>query len=377
MPATNTFDELASAFPFWASLGLVPFVWLAAIMGGWTFLLIPISTWVLFSLLDAIVGHDVTNANPETPEKRLFWHRLITLVWPPVQLLTIFGAIGLMVQGGNLSIPEMLTVAFGIGVLSGTIGIVYAHELMHQSSRAERLLGDVLMTLALYGHFRSEHLLVHHRFVGTPRDPVTARYNESFLAFFPRVLWQCLVSSWNAEADLQARRNRPVWHPTNPFWRYLGFSALWLAIAFAVGGGMGVALFVFQSFIAVWQLELVNYVEHYGLTRRHLGDGRYEPTRPHHSWNVSKLASNRLLINLQRHSDHHTKPARRYPLLQTYSEDEAPQLPHGYPVMTAMAMIPPLWRRRMNPRVRAWRTRFYPDIDDWKAYSSGRHSTPA
>ncbi len=116
-----------------------------------------------------------------------------------------------------------------------------------------------------------------------------------------------------------------------------------------MGGWTGLGLFLFQALIAVWQLELTNYVEHYGLSRKHLGDGRYEPVRPRHSWNASHTATNWLLINLQRHSDHHTKPDRRFPLLQTYGADEAPQLPMGYPAMTLLAMVPPLWRRRMNP----------------------------
>lgn len=80
------------------------------------------------------------------------------------------------------------------------------------------------------------------------------------------------------------------------------------------------------------------------------------------------------MINLQRHSNHHTRPNRRFPLLQTYSEAEAPQLPFGYPALTTLAMFPPLFRRYMNPKVRAWRQQFYPDIDDWTEYTN--HSTP-
>ena len=131
-----------------------------------------------------------------------------------------------------------------------------------------------------------------------------------------------------------------------------------------------------QALIAVWHLELVNYVEHYGLTRRYLGDGRYEPVRPHHSWNADHKVTNWILINLQRHSDHHYKPDRRFPLLQTYAADEAPRLPLGYPAMTALAMIPPLWRRRMNPRVRAWRRQFYPDVTEWGAYNKATNPLP-
>ena len=149
-----------------------------------------------------------------------------------------------------------------------------------------------------------------------------------------------------------------------------------VGIAVWIGGRAGLALFLWQAFIAVWQLELTIYVEHYGLTRRYLGEGRYEPVKPHHCWNAAHTASNWLPINLQRHSDHHCKPQRRFPLLQTWPKEQAPQLPLGDPAMTALAMIPPLWRRRMNPRVRAWRRKYYPDIADWAPYRAASLPLP-
>ncbi|MCX8507632.1 MAG: fatty acid desaturase, partial [Rhodobacteraceae bacterium] len=130
------------------------------------------------------------------------------------------------------------------------------------------------------------------------------------------------------------------------------------------------------AMVAIWQLELTDYIEHYGLSRKYLGDGKYEPVKPRHSWNAAHKATNWFLINLQRHSDHHYKPDRRFPLLQTYGEDEAPQLPFGYPGMTSMALIPPLWFRVMNPRVRAWRRQFYPEITDWTPYKKGTLPMP-
>lgn len=173
-----------------------------------------------------------------------------------------------------------------------------------------------------------------------------------------------------------ARRGLPWWHLSNPFWRYGALQLGALALALWLGGWQGLGLFLWQAGSAVWQLELVNYVEHYGLTRRHLGEGRYEHVLPRHSWNAAHKASNWLLINLQRHSDHHYKPDRRFPLLQNYAEDEAPQLPYGYPLMTTMAMIPPVWKRVMNRRVKAWRRQFYPDISEWHAYNKGLNPLP-
>ncbi|MBN7786430.1 alkane 1-monooxygenase [Ponticoccus gilvus] len=368
--------RLTAALPFTLSFVLIPLVWLGAVMGGWWVILAPLCAWYLFSAIDLAVGLNSENADLETTEEQLFWYRLLTQVWVPLQAATLFGLIWYVTRADHLGGWEKFGVFFGTGVMTGTVGIVYAHELLHQRNRRERLLGDLLLAMVMYSHFRSEHLLVHHRYVGTPRDPVTARYNEGFHRFYPRVLRESLLSSFRAERDLLARRGLPWWHRRNPFWLYWGLQAGMLALALLVGGWGGLGLFLIQAGVAIWQLEVVNYVEHYGLTRKHLGGGRYEHVLPRHSWNAAHKATNWLMINLQRHSDHHYKPDRRFPLLQTYPEDEAPQLPYGYPVMAVAAMVPPLWRRVMNPKVRAWRRRYYPEIEDWKPYNRAELPRP-
>lgn len=365
--------SLADAIPFWASLALVPVVVLAGIQGGWTIALVPACTWVLFSGLDGIIGDDRSNLDPDTDQSDLFWYRAITLVWPFVQAALLIWLLVTVPAASDLSLGEKFGIFFGLGVLSGTIGINYAHELMHQRARLDRWLADILLAMVAYSHFRSEHLLVHHRHVATPRDAVTARYGEGFYRFFARVLPACLRSALRAEHEMLARKGQRAWHPANPFWRYAALQATCLLAALALAGPLGLALFLFQAFVAIWQLELVNYVEHYGLQRRHSAPGRYEPVGRHHSWNANRQASNRLLINLQRHSDHHYKPARPFPLLQSGDPETTPQLPYGYPVMTSAAMVPPLWRRMMNPRVKRWRKRYYPDVTDW-AQSFGPNS---
>lgn len=368
--------RITRALPFWMSLGLFPLIAFVAGQGGWWLLAVPVVAWWLFTALDAVLGLELDNADPDTPEDHLFWYRLVTLIWFPLQIITIFGLIWYATRADHLSTLGAFGLFFGVGVISGTIGINYAHELMHQKNRVERWLADLLLASVLYSHFRSEHLLVHHRYVGTSRDPVTARYNEGFHRFFPRVLRQSLISAFAAEKAMLARRGKAWTDPANPFWRYGLLQAMGLTLAFGLGGWLGVGLFAFQAAIAIWQLELTNYVEHYGLTRKHLGEGKYEHVQPRHSWNAAHKATNWLLINLQRHSDHHTKPDRRFPLLQNHPEQDAPQLPFGYPLMTLAAMIPPVWRRIMNPRVKAWRRRYYPEISDWTPYSKGGLPAP-
>jgi alkane 1-monooxygenase len=376
MIATQTLSRWQAALPYWVSFLLIPLIWATAFKGGWWVLLIPLSTWWAFAVLDRLTGLNLQNADTETPDDALHWYILLTKLWVPVQFLTLFGLIWYATHSDHLSSWSKIGLFFGMGVISGTIGINYSHELMHQKSRSERWLGDLLLAMVLYSHFRSEHLLVHHRHVGTPRDPVTARYNEGFHRFYPRVLWQCLISAFRAERDKLARKDRPWTDSSNPFWRYWALQGGMLILAALIGGWPGLALFLLQAGVAIWQLELVNYVEHYGLTRKHLGEGKYEHVLPRHSWNASQKASNWLLINLQRHSDHHYKPNRRFPLLQNHAQEDAPQLPYGYPVMTITAMIPPLWRRVMNPRVRAWRQHYYPEITDWHPYNKALNPGP-
>lgn len=364
------------ALPFWISLLYLPLLAAGAWFGGWALILLPLFGWFGITLLDALAGRTTGGLDPDTDDAALTWYRFVTLLWVPLQAIAIFGSLWWVTATDHLSGWESVGLFFGVGVCSGTIGINYAHELAHQKGRTERWLGDLLLAMVFYGHFRSEHLLVHHSWVGTPRDAVTARYNEGFHRFFARVLWQCPASAFRAEANRLRRRGRPVWHRANPFWRYAVLQAAFAGLALAIGGWAGLGLVAFQALVAVWQLELTNYIEHYGLTREHLGEGRYGHVRPCHSWNADHRVSNWLLINLQRHSDHHYKPDRRFPLLQTYGPEDAPQLPFGYPAMTCMAMIPPVWRRVMNPRVKAWRRRFYPGVGDWTPYKFATNPMP-
>ena len=180
MIPANQVAQVHRALPFWMSLLLVPVAVLGAVQGGWTVILLPVVTWFFFSLLDAILGLYTENADLETREDQLSWYRAITLIWAPMQFGLLYWLLWYVTGPGDahLSALETIVLFFGMGVISGTVGINYSHELMHQKDRGERFLGDVLLAMVLYSHFRSEHLLVHHRYVGTPRDPVTARYNE-------------------------------------------------------------------------------------------------------------------------------------------------------------------------------------------------------
>ncbi|MDX2265807.1 MAG: alkane 1-monooxygenase [Hyphomicrobiales bacterium] len=348
------------ALPFLVSLSFLPIAALGVAYGGlWSYGGI-VYAFLIIPVVDYLMGVTKSNLDPKTEERALIFHRAITWMWVPIQIGLIFTVIAF--AGANPD-PEKnyVVTMIAIGLLTGGIGITYAHELMHQTNKFERSLSEILMTSTLYGHFCIEHVHGHHIHVGTPKDPVSARYGESIYKFYPRAVFGSLASAWRIQRDRMARRNQSFWGLSNPFWRYLLAYVAYFATAYALAGWFGVGLFALQAFVAFTLLEIINYVEHYGLRRRQLADGRYERVQPRHSWNASHQFTNYLLINLQRHSDHHKHPQRRYPVLQHYDEDEAPQLPYGYPTMLIMSLVPPVWFRVMNPRVEAWRRRHYPE----------------
>jgi len=350
-----------NALPFAISFLFLPIAALGAVHGGVWMLLAPLYAFIAVPALDSVMALNESRLASETPEDDLIWHRLLTWAWVPVQAALIYGLIWIVAATGTLAPWEVVAMAVVVGIASGGIGITYAHELMHQQNRFERMLAEMLMCSTLYGHFCIEHIHGHHINVATPDDPATARRGETVYRFVPRVVRDTVLGAWHIQREQLAKRGLPLWSRRNAFWRYAGWSGGMLALAALIGGWQGVGIFVVQAVVAVILLELVDYIEHYGLLRRKRPNGRYEPTRPHHSWNSGHQASNWLLINLQRHSDHHYKPRRRFPTLQSYPESEAPQLPHGYPWMVLLALFPPLYFRVMEPRLEAWRARFYPE----------------
>ena len=158
------------------------------------------------------------------------------------------------------------------------------------------------MSSIAFAYYQTEHLFLHHRHVGTPLDPVFAAKGQSVWNHSPRGVLKSVLMSWRVETDRLARFGLPVWHPTNPFWRYNLLTAAWVALYAWMGGWFGVGLYFLQSLIAMTLLRVIDYVEHYGLPRQLLPSGRYERTEPRHSWNTSLRVSNWALWNGQRHS---------------------------------------------------------------------------
>ena len=308
-----------------------------------------IVSFLVIPLVDQIVGTDERNPD-DTQSTRTFWYDLALLFYVPLHFgLIVWGA---WAASGMAGLGAQLHVAVAVGVVTGSLGITIAHELGHRRSNLHRWLSQLLQIGVCYGHFYIEHNRGHHVRVATPDDPASARFNQNFYAFWLRSVFAGFASACHLEAAwLRQRRSSLSSWRNRMFW-YVASSAAMGAVLQALFGWVAVQFFVVQAVTAFTLLELVNYVEHYGLTRERRGE-RYERVNPTHSWNDSHIISNAFLINLQRHSDHHANPSRPYPALRHFNQ--SPQLPAGYPLMVLIALVPPLWFAVMNPRVERWR----------------------
>lgn len=309
----------------------------------------PVLVFVVFPILDMVVGLDNSNP-PDSVLKYLEqdrYYRWCTYVFIPIQYAGLVLACYLWSSGG-LNIVESIGLALTMGVVGG-IAINTAHELGHKRASAEKWLSRVALAQTGYGHFFIEHNRGHHVRVATPEDPASSRLGESFWAFLPRTVKGSISSAWEIECARLDRLGKSHWSLRNDILGAWAMTVGLFALLAVVFGPVVLPYLLVQAVIGFSLLEVVNYLEHYGLLRQKREDGRYERCLPEHSWNSNNVASNVLLYHLQRHSDHHANPTRRYQALRHM--DAAPQLPTGYAGMIVLAWVPPLWRRVMDRRL--------------------------
>jgi alkane 1-monooxygenase len=328
--------------------------------GWWNYLAI-VFAFLIIPLIDQQLGIDTSNV-PESEAKfkgEAFYYRFVTYVWTYLQLGFVFWGCYVIAFGHITTLTEWIGLVISFSLVTGGIGITVAHELGHKKSSLERFYSKLLLMTVSYMHFYIEHNRGHHVAVATPADPATARKNENFYAFWIRSVFNGYAHAWKLENESLARRNLSAFHwRNNMIWftllPFLFCAAVTLMFSYAAKNILWeIPVFFFtQSLLAFTLLELVNYVEHYGIMRKEISPGRYERVNPLHSWNASHLLSNFFLFQLQRHSDHHANAIKRYQVLNHY--DESPQLPFGYPTMILMATIPPLWFATMNKRLEVW-----------------------
>ncbi|MGX6508829.1 alkane 1-monooxygenase [Rhodococcus sp. SJ-2] len=305
---------------------------------------------VICPLVDRYTRLDTSNP-PDEVMKDLEndrYYRRCTYVYLPLQYAGLVFGCWLWVSQ-PMGWAEQFALAATLGIVGG-VGINAAHEMGHKRTKIERRLAKIALAQSFYGHFYVEHNFGHHIRVATPEDPATARFGESYWKFLPRSVMGSLTSAWKYERARLARRGVSTWNPkhNNVLNAWL-LSAVLYAALIAVFGWQIAPWLVVQAVMAIMFLEGANYLEHYGLLRRKRDDGKYVRVAPEHSWNSNHMCSNLFLYNLQRHSDHHANPMRRYQTLR--SMEDAPQLPAGYAVLIILSLFPPLWRRVIDPKL--------------------------
>lgn len=321
--------------------------------GIWSFSGIYVG-FVLIPLLELIAPQSTANLSPrEEKEKEVsvFFDVLLYLNVPILWSLIFyyFKTLAVGIPSGMLATYEVVGMTCSVGLIVGTIGINVAHELGHRQNWDEQLMAKALLLSALYMHFNIEHNRGHHKNVATDEDPASARYGETLYAFWLRSVVGGYLNAWALERERLTRAGKPVLSWQNEMIRFQVYQAGYLVVVGLLFNwwmtGFAVAIAVFGFLL----LESVNYIEHYGLRRRRLPSGRYEPVQPNHSWNSNHEVGRIFLYELTRHSDHHYKATRKYQILRHF--DQSPQLPFGYPTSILISLVPPLWFGLMNKKV--------------------------
>jgi len=305
----------------------------------------------LMPLLDFFIGEDKNNP-PEAVVPQLEadrYYRWLTWITVPLHFVALIGC-AWWVGTHDLSWWAVPLMAYVAGADSG-LGINTGHELGHKNNRLEQWLTRLVLAVPAYGHFTVEHGRGHHRAVSTPEDHASARMGESIYRFALRELPGGIRRAWRLETERLKRLGKSSWSPGNTMLQSYAVSIVLQVGLIVAFGWIMLPFLAVHNLIAWWQLKTANYVEHYGLLRLRLPDGRYEAPQPHHSWNTNHLVTNLALFHLQRHSDHHAYPGRRYQSLRHF--DNLPQLPSGYFGMFPLSWVPPLWFKVMDPRLLA------------------------
>ena len=323
-------------------------VWVSLLLPGWWSFLAVVHVYGLIPLLDQVLPQSEANLSAAEEEAarsdRLYDLLLYALV--PIQVATL-GFYLTLVAGGGLTGVELVGKTLTMGICSAVLGINLAHELGHRVNRAERWMAKTLLLTSLNMHFIVEHNLGHHKRVATEEDPASGRFGESVYRFVIRSMWFSYLSAWEIERTRRGRRGLPFWSVRNEMLQMTGIEVAALGLVAWVLGPAGLAAYVVTGVLAQMQLEIINYIEHYGLSRRRRDDGRYERVQAHHSWNSNHAFGRLVLFELTRHSDHHYQASRPYPVLRHL--EGAPQMPAGYPAMMLLSLLPPVWFSVMNP----------------------------
>lgn len=330
---------------------LLPLSFLLALAWGgiWSWASV-ILAFGIFPILDAILPASTQNPSAEEEVARLSnrFFDLLLYLCPPIcyVLISLFFY---TISQQELLLSEKVGLTFSLGVVLGALGINVSHELGHRADKKEQFLAKMGLLPVLYMHFFIEHNRGHHKHVSTPLDPATAKKGEWVYLFFVRSIIGQFFSAWDLEKERLAKKGMKFWSWENEMIRFQIYQLSYLGLISWVFGWQILPYALGIALIAVLLLETINYIEHYGLRRKKMENGRYERVLPKHSWNSDHEMGRIVLFELTRHSDHHYLASRKYQVLRHM--DESPQLPTGYPGSMLMALVPPLWIWLMNKRI--------------------------
>ncbi len=333
--------NLATAVP-------VLLLFLASFLGGvWAIGALAYLTVFVFTLDRLIEGAAArSNSDGEFPagEPLSVFLGISHLILIVVSILALTGQTGLVWW-------EIGICFIVFGQYFGQVSNANAHELIHHANRWMNRLGVAVYSSMMFGHHASAHTKVHHVYVGSHRDPNTAHFGESIYRFWPRAWLGSFMRGLEAETKLRERAKTPKPKWTHPYVVYAAWSTVSLIVAMLIAGWLGLIALLGVSLYATMQHLASDYIQHYGMRRRMLANGKFEPVGPKHSWNSPHTFSSAMMMNVPRHSDHHMNPARKFTELRL-DEDTMPMLPKSIPVMGIISLVPPLWRHMMDDRVR-------------------------
>ena len=307
--------------------------------------------WVVIPLLELFIRsnpYNMSAAEEELAKKNRGYDILLYAV-VVFQYLALYDFLHSM-KDSTLSWYDIAGRIWVMGLLCGVFGINVGHELGHRVNKPEQILAKALLLTSLYMHFFTEHNKGHHKRVATPEDPSSARYGEWVYTFYFRTVILSYLSAWHIANDEMKKKGKSSFSLQNEMIRFHLIQAAFIALIFFVFGWLITIYFLAAALIGILLLETVNYIEHYGLQRQPLGNGKYERAMPAHSWNSDHVIGRIMLFELSRHSDHHYLASRKYQVLRHH--DNSPQMPTGYPGMMILSLFPPAWFYIMNRRIK-------------------------
>jgi alkane 1-monooxygenase len=318
---------------------------------GWEIWMPMIYAWLVIPLLELFIKPSAANMSATEEELARADKTYDFLLYGIVVLQYIALYMFLhSLQKDELSVADTAGRIWVMGLLCGTFGINVGHELGHRVNPFEQGLAKALLLTSLYMHFFTEHNKGHHKRVATPDDPSSARYGEMIYVFYFRTIIFSYLSAWHIANEEQKKKGRPSFSLRNEMIQFHLIQLAFIALITFVFGWLITIYFLAAALIGILLLETVNYIEHYGLQRKQLADGKYERAMPSHSWNSDHIIGRLMLFELSRHSDHHYMASRKYQVLRHH--DDAPQMPTGYPGMMLLSLIPPAWFYVMNRKIK-------------------------